>query len=631
MLGILFFDNESWAFYFSIVLWFTAVIGYILASLFTSFKVEKLKLIVLFTGIIAVGGIVSSLTRHSSISFSKESSLIAEVKEIAAPSDAWRKAICMTSHVVATDELQSHSERLLVFFKSSLVQVGDVLLLNADFSVIENKNNPGEFDVKSFWNNKNIYQIGFVGEQDFRLLEYKEPNFFKQIFLSLREKLSSQLSTMLDENVLGVANALLLGDKQLLSAETRTHFSNAGAMHVLAVSGLHVGIVLYLLMFILGRFPKIISKRTAVITAVIIIWIYAGITGFSPSVIRASFMFSMLVLAQISGRNFDAMNVLFFTAFVLLVIDPLLIYDIGFQLSYLAMIGIFSLYPAISKWFYINNKWIRKLWEGTAVGIAAQAFTVPLTLYYFHQFPNYFMLTNIGMMIFSGLLLGVGMLFFAVQWSGYLLFTVGWVLKVGILVMLYFVQFIDWIPGSVAKGFVLSPALVSFIYFLIICAIFLPLKRMKIPVLATIIIVFVVLQKERYENLIANELVVFNSNEVVISLKSGGDVYCFHSATEERVKKVKLLMQSYTAVRPGEVTYILLKDGETEFNYGNRQLKFHKDKYGVDVKSAQVSFYVRTGYLASYVEMENVLDMSYLASGDGRYNLDQGAKVIPLN
>src|SRR5690606_8650174 len=121
-------------------------------------------------------------------------------------------------------------------FKSNQIQVGDVLLLNANFSMIENKNNPGEFDVKSFWNNKNIYQIGFVSENDFRLLEYHEPNYFKQFFHSIREKLASQLSTVLDEDVLGVANALLLGDKQLLSAETRTHFSNAGAMHVLAVS-----------------------------------------------------------------------------------------------------------------------------------------------------------------------------------------------------------------------------------------------------------------------------------------------------------------------------------------------------------------------------------------------------------
>lgn len=631
MLGILFFDKESWAFDISVVLGCAGVLSYLLLSFSTSHKTEKLKLIALLIGIIAFGGVASSLTRQTPNSFSKMSSLIVEVKEIARPTDAWRKAICVTTHVVDNDSLRTYSERVLVFFKSNQIEVGDVLMLNANFSMIENKNNPGEFDVKSFWNNKNIYQIGFVGERDFRLLEYREPNFVKQFFLSLRDQLSFQLSKMFDEDVLGVANALLLGDKQLLSAETRTNFSNAGAMHVLAVSGLHVGIVLYVLMFILGRFPKLISKTTAVLTAVVIIWLYAGVTGFSPSVIRASFMFSMLVLAQLAGRNFDAMNILFFTAFVLLVIDPLLIYDIGFQLSYLAMVGIFVLYPIVSTWFYIKNEWIRKLWEGTAVGIAAQAFTVPLTLYYFHQFPNYFMLTNIGMMVFSGVLLGVGLLFFAVQWSTYLAVATGWVLKVGILVMLYFVQFIDWIPGSVAKGFVLSPVLVSLIYFLIICAIFLPLKRLKIPVFVTVLIVFIMVHWERYENLKANEVVVFNADDVVISLKSGGDIYCFHSATEERIKKVELLMQGYTSVRPGDVKYFPLRDGETKFSHPKLDVKFSKDKYGVDVKSDEVSFYLRTGYATSFVEMENVLDMSYLASNAQRYNLEQGAKIIALN
>ncbi len=631
MLGILIFDQEIAALNSSIWLLGIGILAYVFLSFVSFSKIEWIKLIALFTGVVAVGGILIALNRDVSHPIHKNSSVIVEVKEINQPNEAWRKAICLTSSIVNGDTTYAHTERVLVFFKSDQIQAGDLLMLNANFSSIENENNPGEFDVKSFWNNKNIYQIGFVSESDFRLMEHNEPNYFQRFFHSVRDKLAFQLSQSLDSEALGVATALLLGDKQLLSAEVRTHFSNAGAMHVLAVSGLHVGIVLYLLMFILSRFPRILSKRSAVIIAVVVIWVYAGVTGFSPSVIRASFMFSMLVLAQLSGRNFNAMNVLFFTAFVLLAFNPLLIYDIGFQLSYLAMVGIFLLYPVVSTLFYIENKWIRKLWEGTAVGISAQAFTVPLTLYYFHQFPNYFILTNIGMMIFSGVLLGVGLLFFAVQWSSYLLIAVGWILKVGLLLMLYFVQFIDWIPGSVARGFTLSSSLVSLIYFLIICAIFLPLKRIKLSVFATILIVFVVLQWERYQNLDSNELVVFNADDVVISIKSKDKIYCFHGAVEDKVKKVKMLMQNYRAVRPGKVQYFPLKDGTTEFNYEGNKVKFHKDKYGVDVQGDEVSFYLRTGYLASYVELDNVFDMSYLASSEGRHNLEQGAAVIALN
>ena len=632
-MGIIGFDYEPKAMLYSFILLISGVLGYISLSFHTGMRSEKFKLLALFLGLVAIGGLSISFTRHDSYPIDKNSSVIVEIKEINQPNESWRKAICTATSSVNEDTLMHLDEKMLVFFKSDQLKVGDVLMLNANFSYITNKNNPGEFDVKSFWNNKNIYQIGFVGENDFRLIDYHAPGYFRQFFLSIRDNLSRQLSRYLDnEDALGVAKALLLGDKQLLSSEVRGHFSNAGAMHVLAVSGLHVGIVLYLLMFVLGRFPRFISKRSAALTAVIIIWMYAGVTGFSPSVIRASFMFSMLVFAQLSGKNYNAMNVLFFTAFVLLVLDPMLIYDIGFQLSYLAMVGIFLLYPFVRNWFYFKNKWISKLWEGTAVGIAAQALTVPLTLYYFHQFPNYFMLTNIGMMALSGVLLGIGMFFFAVYWSSTLLFAVGTLLKVGILGMLFFVQFVDWLPGSVARGFTLSPAMLSIIYLCIICAVEIPFrKRWRAPAILIAVVLFTGIQWERYDNLTTNELVIFNADDVVISVRQNGNIYCFHSAPEEKVKKVEMLMQNYTAIRPGTVHYIPLNDGETKFSAENNSATIYKNKYGVDFESQQASFYIRTAYSASYLELKNVVDIPYLASSSGRYNLEEGATVISLN
>ena len=116
-------------------------------------------------------------------------------------------------------------------------------MIQTDLERIKNKNNPGEFDLKSFWNNKNIYQIGFVSENDLQYLETVELSKLKEFFEGVRGSLKRQLNSVLDGEVLGIANALLLGDKELLSTETRISFSNAGAMHVLAVSGLHVGIL----------------------------------------------------------------------------------------------------------------------------------------------------------------------------------------------------------------------------------------------------------------------------------------------------------------------------------------------------------------------------------------------------
>ncbi|MGY8927758.1 MAG: ComEC/Rec2 family competence protein, partial [Flavobacteriales bacterium] len=145
----------------------------------------------------------------------------------------------------------------------------------------------------------------------------------------------------LDLDQLGVGQALILGNKELLSTEIKTSFSRAGAMHVLAVSGLHVGIILAFLIFVLERFPRIFSRRAAILISILFIWIYAGITGFSPSVLRATIMFSIIVFGDVFGKQSSRFNSLGFSAFLMIVWNPLIIYDIGFQLSYLAMLGIF--------------------------------------------------------------------------------------------------------------------------------------------------------------------------------------------------------------------------------------------------------------------------------------------------
>mgnify|MGYP002151983814 CR=1 FL=1 len=232
-----------------------------------------------------------------------------------------------------------------------------------------------------------------------------------------------------------------------------------------------------------------------------------------PSVLRASFMFSLLAIGMITGKKTNSMNILFFSAFVMLAIDPLLIYTIGFQLSYLAMVGILTVYKPVSRIFFIRNKWLRKIWEGTAVGIAAQLFTVPFTLYYFHQFPNYFAVTNIGMMLFSGLVLGIGMLLFTVQWWPLAGKIVGILLAVCLSGMLFFVQFIDSLPGSVSLGFTPSFALVTLLYGAGILAVVYKLEeRLPVVSLTVLLILFTVVQYSRYTNLYANENILFNDS-----------------------------------------------------------------------------------------------------------------------
>ncbi len=631
LLGIVFIDNTVYGSENALISLFMALSIYILLSKVKNEFLKKIRVGLLFLAILFTGGSLISFNRTESKSITKGTSVLLSVDEIASEDKDWRKAICTVNSLVTKDSVVNHVEKILLFFNSSQVQVGDVLLVQANLDSIKNKNNPGEFNVKAYWNNKDVYQIGFVGESDFKLIKTVDYPWWMNWSSRVRNHLTEKLQSTLNGEALGVAVALLLGDKQLLTNEVRSSFSNAGAMHVLAVSGLHVGIVLYILMFVLGKFTRFISKRNAVLISIAIIWIYAAITGFSPSVLRASFMFSVLAIAQITGRNKNSINVLFFSAFVLLLFQPLWVYDIGFQLSYLAMTGIFVLYPLVSKLIYFKNKWLTKIWQGTAVGLSAQLFTVPLTLFYFHQFPNYFILTNIGMMVFAGAVLGLGLLFFVVSWSTFLAFIAGNLLKIGLIGMLFFVQWIDGIPFSVATGFQLSFVLLCLIYTLLILFIFATSTRLKVSVLVSFGMIFIMVHFQRYQNLRESEMVVFNSDDFTVAIKSKDQILCFYTAKKERIKKVKSMLKDYTLVRPGNITFVFLEDGLTKATLHKDKYEIYTDKYGVNISSAKVKLYVRTNYSGNYFELDNSCDMAYLSKNKDRYNLAQGAKIIPLN
>ena len=631
LLGIVFIDNTVYGSENALISLFMALSIYILLSKVKNEFLKKIRVGLLFLAILFTGGSLISFNRTESKSITKGTSVLLSVDEIASEDKDWRKAICTVNSLVTKDSVVNHVEKILLFFNSSQVQVGDVLLVQANLDSIKNKNNPGEFNVKAYWNNKDVYQIGFVGESDFKLIKTVDYPWWMNWSSRVRNHLTEKLQSTLNGESLGVAVALLLGDKQLLTNEVRSSFSNAGAMHVLAVSGLHVGIVLYILMFVLGKFTRFISKRNAVLISIAIIWIYAAITGFSPSVLRASFMFSVLAIAQITGRNKNSINVLFFSAFVLLLFQPLWVYDIGFQLSYLAMTGIFVLYPLVSKLIYFKNKWLTKIWQGTAVGLSAQLFTVPLTLFYFHQFPNYFILTNIGMMVFAGAVLGLGLLFFVVNWSTFLAFIAGNLLKIGLIGMLFFVQWIDGIPFSVATGFQLSFVLLCLIYTLLILFIFATSTRLKVSVLVSFGMIFIMVHFQRYQNLRESEMVVFNSDDFTVAIKSKDQILCFYTAKKERIKKVKSMLKDYTLVRPGNITFVFLEDGLTKATLHKDKYEIYTDKYGVNISSAKVKLYVRTNYSGNYFELDNSCDMAYLSKNKDRYNLAQGAKIIPLN
>ncbi len=274
---------------------------------------------------------------------------------------------------------------------------GDKLLFRNEVMDIREPYNPKQFDYKRYLAHKNIYHQAYIKPADIRLLGNNYGNTVIAQALAIRRYFVHKFSRFIsNKDALDICAALILGYRAHFPMETLTAFINTGTVHVLSVSGLHVGMVFFLLNFLLGfldRFPY--GRPIRFVLILVAIWGYVLLTGMAPSILRAGVMISFLLVARWSQRANQNLNSLFASACCLLLVDPFMIFDMGFQLSYLAVLGLFTLYPLLNKVLLINNKGLRMTWQAVLVSVSAQLFTTPLALYYFQQFPNYFLLGNL--------------------------------------------------------------------------------------------------------------------------------------------------------------------------------------------------------------------------------------------
>jgi len=503
------------------------------------------------------------------------------IKEITNnPSQSHTKGIGILHQVKSGSEIVKTNDQFLFYIDSSTnYKEGDRLVATTRLTSIENKGNPGEFDQENYWKNQGVRLTTFISNQDVKWVDYKAPNLLDKWLVDLHGHLSSVLSENLSGQELALAQALILGDKSLLNKETKSSFSSTGAMHVLAVSGMHIALILQLLLFLSSFFYRIISKHQATLIIVGLLWIYALLTGFSPSVIRAVFTFTMLALAQLSGNQFKPINILFFTALVLLVIEPHFFFDIGFQLSYLAMIGIYLTYEPICKWFKPKNKPLDFFWKGTAIGFSAQVMTIPLMLYYFHQFPNYFILSNLVLLVLSGIILGAGLSLF-VTWKIPFLnqLNVG-VLFISLWLSLISLAWIEDLPGAVAYGFafpfILVPIMTISLYFMITL---LPFSKIWLVTLVffTLSLSWIVLL--RWNNLSSDHLVLFNHSKLTFALKENDKIHCFIDGDSLDMRKASFILDAYNKEFPGQIEWHSIKGLNGMICQGKDTLRWESEK-----------------------------------------------------
>ncbi|NOS56584.1 MAG: ComEC/Rec2 family competence protein [Cyclobacteriaceae bacterium] len=323
--------------------------------------------------------------------------------------------------IVATKNTywQPEKGRVLLYVSKDIGQVpwkyGDKLLIKGSPQALKPPANPGEFDFKRFLSFKSIYHQQFVRPAQIRWVAPADRKGF--IYYSHQAREWAQLKInqyVAGEQQQAIAAALVLGVTDGIDTDLLSAYAASGAMHVLAVSGLHVGIIYGILLFLLRPLNRFAwSRWTVAVVSLVCLWVFAFVTGLSPSVLRAVVMFSFVAIARPFGKRTNIYNTLAASAFVLLLYNPYLIMSVGFQLSYLAVLGIVYLQRPIYNLWDVESRIGDWVWQITCVSIAAQAATFSLGLLYFHQFPVYFLISNLFVIPLSTAVLVLGILVLA--------------------------------------------------------------------------------------------------------------------------------------------------------------------------------------------------------------------------
>jgi competence protein ComEC len=318
--------------------------------------------------------------------------------------------------------------------------------------------NPGVFDLRAYWNRKQIYHNLFLREgADWRIAGSTGTGL-TAIAEGWRRAWFKTFQDHLTGDRLAVAAALVLGKRDLISEEVKSAYTETGAVHVLAVSGLHVGIIFLILRFFLITLFKLDRNRKGrvgvALVSVLCVWAFAMISGLSPSVQRAAIMFSILALGGISNLRSHVFNTHSAAAILMLVIEPGQLFQVGFQLSFTAIIGIVAFTSFFDRLVYWPLKILRGAWSAMAASTGAQLGTLPLALLYFKQFPTYFLLSGTIVILFAFATMFLGLahgLVAGVLGLDALSGITGWLLKVVVGWQNALIFFFGGLPGSLLK------------------------------------------------------------------------------------------------------------------------------------------------------------------------------------
>jgi len=315
--------------------------------------------------------------------------------------------------VIQVNQIETVGKLVVSILKDTTSQffIDEVIVTNQVPKKIQQPLNPYQFDYRKYMANHGVHYQLYLSGNDFIKLNGIRNSIYG-IADQIRMRVSSKLENKgFSEVSFGLLNALVLGRRGELSKEVIDDFKNAGAIHILAISGLHIGIILLLLNFVFKPLEYLrFGKLLKLILILLLLWFFGLIAGLSPSIIRSITMFSFVAFGIIFKKSGSILYSIITSMLILLLMNPNYLFEVGFQLSYLAVFGIVLLQPRIYKWYTSRFTIIDYFWKLVSVSLAAQVFVLPISLYYFHQFPGLFWLTNLLIIPVLGILLMLGIL-----------------------------------------------------------------------------------------------------------------------------------------------------------------------------------------------------------------------------
>lgn len=414
--------------------------------------------------------------------------------------------------------------------------IGNIIKVKTALQRTSSSKNPNQFDYAKYLADKQIYAQVYCKKSEIKISQTIKKDIWYYSGRLHATILKNLESAHFNKDEMNVALALILGQQQEISADIIKDYQYSGATHVLSVSGLHVGFIMLFIMFVLKPVPNT-QKGSAIKLFSILISLagFAVISGLSPSVLRSVVMFSFVAIGNHLRRSGNIYHTLLVSILLILLFEPYFLFDVGFQLSYLALFFIVWLQPILKKIWSPKNKISIYIWDALTVSFAAQIGTLPLCLYYFHQFPGLFFVTNIIILpVLSFIMIaGIIVMIFAVFKSPPEILV--YLFEKSIFILNQMIHYVASFESFVIQDISFNFYYLVTLYFVIISAIIWSKKPSYIKLIAVFVSIillqlsFIYTKKETADQ---KELIVYNTKKsTLISKRFGSNITLFTNDT----------------------------------------------------------------------------------------------------